>query len=67
MQNKIVLGIDFGSSAVRVLTLELKSGKVLNSVEQVYESGINGVYTSVDDSLLARQNAADYVGSMKKA
>jgi L-ribulokinase len=67
MQNEIVLGIDFGSSAVRVLTLELNSGNVINSVEQVYESGINGVYTSQDDSLLARQNATDYVSSMRKA
>ena len=67
MQNNIVLGIDFGSSAVRVLTLELNSGNVLNSVEQVYEGGKNGVFLSDSDSLLARQSAADYVNSMKKA
>ena len=67
MQNKIVLGIDFGSTAVRVLTLELNSGKVLNSVEHAYEKGINGVFTSDSNSLLARQNAMDYVNSMKKA
>ncbi|MCK5815495.1 MAG: ribulokinase [Flavobacteriaceae bacterium] len=67
MENNIVLGIDFGSSAVRVLTLELSTGNVLNSVEQTYEEGANGVYVSETDSLLARQNAADYVGSMKKA
>lgn len=67
MQNKIVLGIDFGSTAVRVLTLELESGKVLHSVEQAYGKGENGVFTSDSNSLLARQSAADYVQSMKKA
>ncbi len=67
MQNKIVLGIDFGSTAIRVLTLELKSGKVINSVEHAYEKGGNGVFTSDSNSLLARQSAADYVSSMKKA
>ena len=67
MQNKIVLGIDFGSAAVRVLAMELESGKVLNSVEQAYEGGDNGVFISSSDSLLARQSAADYVNSMKRA
>jgi L-ribulokinase len=61
--NKIVLGIDFGSSAVRVLTMELESGKVLNSVEQTYREGENGVLLS-DDALLARQSAIDYIDSM---
>ena len=67
MQNKIVLGIDFGSTAVRILTMELKSGKVLNSIEQAYEEGENGVFLSELNSLLARQSAVDYVSSMKKA
>jgi len=67
MQNKVVLGIDFGSTAVRVLTLELESGKVLHSVEHAYEKGVNGVFTSDSDGLLARQSATDYINSMKKA
>ena len=67
MQNKVVLGIDFGSTAVRILTMELESGKVLNSVEQAYAGGENWVFLSNSDSLLARQSAADYVNSMKKA
>ncbi|MCF6222134.1 MAG: ribulokinase [Flavobacteriaceae bacterium] len=67
MDKKIVLGIDFGSTAVRVLTMDLKSGNVLNSVEQVYKEGLNGVYLSDSNSLLARQSAVDYVSSMKNA
>lgn len=67
MTKKIVLGIDFGSTAVRVITMELESGKVLNSEAQTYEEGNNGVFTSNSDRLLARQSAADYVASMKKA
>jgi len=55
------------STAVRVLTLELNSGKVLHSVEQAYSEGENGVFISNSNSLLARQSAADYVLSMKKA
>lgn len=63
---KIVLGIDFGSSACRVLTMELESGKVLNSVEQAYSEGNGGVLTS-ENVHLARQSAADYVKSMETA
>ncbi len=67
MKTKVVLGIDFGSTAVRVLTMDLESGKVLNSEAQGYEQGVNGVFTSDSDSLLARQSADDYILSMKKA
>lgn len=67
VQNKIVLGIDFGSTAVRILSMELKTGKVLNAVEQAYQQGENGVFLSSSDDLLARQNAADYIDSMRKA
>ncbi|MFT6370900.1 MAG: ribulose kinase, partial [Maribacter sp.] len=66
-QNKIVIGLDFGSTSVRVLTMHLRTGKVLNTVEQTYEEGENGVFLSKDNSLLARQKPADYVISMKKA
>jgi len=67
VKNKIALGIDFGSSAVRVLTLELESGKVLNSVEQAYQQGDDGVFVSDKDSLLARQSPADYLKSLEIA
>ena len=67
MNIKIVLGIDFGSTAVRVLTMDLKSGNVLNSVEQFYKEGLNGIYLLDSNSLLARQSAVDYVSSMKSA
>jgi len=67
MTKKIALGIDFGSSAVRVLSLELESGKVLNSVEQAYQQGENGVFVSDKDSLLARQSPADYLKSLELA
>ncbi len=66
MVTKVVLGIDFGSTAVRVLTLDLESGSVLNSEEQAYQEGENGVYTSDTNSLLGRQSATDYVTSMSK-
>ena len=67
VQNKIVLGIDFGSTAVRILSMQLKTGKVLNAVEKAYGLGENGVFLSSVDNLLARQNATDYVDSMRKA
>lgn len=67
MKNKIALGIDFGSSAVRVLTLELESGKVLNSVEQTYQQGEQGVFVSDKDSLLARQSPENYLKSLELA
>lgn len=67
MYKKIALGIDFGSTAVRVLTLESESGEVIGTVVQNYEQGKNGVFTSDSNSLLARQNPTDYVNSLKKA
>jgi len=67
MQNKIALGIDFGSTSVRILSMELSSGKVLSTIEQTYEQGKNGVFTLESNSLLARQNASDYINSLKKA
>lgn len=65
--NKIVLGLDFGSTSVRVLTMNLTTGKVLNTVEQTYKEGENGVFLSTENSLIARQKPADYVFSMKRA
>jgi L-ribulokinase len=67
MSKKIALGIDFGSSSVRVLTLDIESGKVLNSVDQSYSGGVDGVYVSDSDSLLARQDPADYLKSLETA
>lgn len=66
-ENKTVLGIDFGSTAVRILTMDLKTGEVLNTLEQAYEEGENGVFLSSKNNLIARQKPADYVLSMKKA
>ena len=67
MGKKLSLGIDFGSSSVRVLTLDIETGKVLNSVEQSYSGGVDGVYVSDSDSLLARQSPADYLSSLETA
>ena len=64
---KIVLGLDFGSTSVSVLTMNLTTGKVLNTVEQTYKEGENGVFLSTENSLIARQKPADYVFSMKRA
>ena len=66
-QNKIVLGIDFGSTAVRVLTMDLESGKVLNTTDQAYEEGEHGIFLSLENNLVARQKPSDYIRSMKKA
>ncbi|HDZ06717.1 hypothetical protein LCGC14_0292890 [marine sediment metagenome] len=65
--NKIVLGIDFGSTAVRILSMELKSGKVLNTTDQAYEEGEHGIFLSPENNLVARQKPSDYIRSMKKA
>jgi L-ribulokinase len=67
MKTKTALGIDFGSSSVRILTLEIESGKVLSSVEQAYLEGEGGVYVSKDNNLLARQNPGDYIRSLELA
>lgn len=65
--SSIVLGIDFGSSSVRVLSLNPENGTVISSVEQAYSEGSMGVLTSNDNIHIARQSAADYLASLKSA
>jgi L-ribulokinase len=65
--NKIVLGLDFGSTAVRVLTMDLITGKVINTINQAYGDGTCGIFTSPENDLLARQKPADFIYSMRKA
>ncbi len=65
--NKVTIGIDFGSASVRVLTLELKTGNVLTSVVQPYSKGENGVFLNPQNHNLARQSATDFVHSMEVA
>ncbi|MEP4003259.1 MAG: ribulokinase [Ekhidna sp.] len=64
--NKIVLGLDFGSTAVRVLTMDLITGKVITTIDQAYEEGTFGIFTSPENDLLARQKPTDFICSMRK-
>lgn len=61
------IGIDFGSSAVRVLVLDTASGKDIQSVSVDYNPEIQGVYCDKSDDNVARQDAQDYLNALKKA
>ncbi|MCK5776016.1 MAG: ribulokinase [Bacteroidales bacterium] len=66
LKNRLVLGIDFGSTAVRVLTMAVESGETICTVEQAYEMGVEGVFTSAKKTLIARQSPEDYITSLQK-
>lgn len=61
------LGIDFGTSSVRAIVLDLQTGMEIASASHNYKSGEQGVILSKIDKRLARQNPADYLESMQIA
>jgi len=67
MQNSCSLGIDFGTSSVRAVVLDLQTGDVVAAASSAYKSGEQGVIYSKTNQHLARQNPADYLESMQIA
>jgi len=61
------IGLDFGTSSVRCLILDLDEGLELAAGVEPYPSGEEGVLISQTDPHLARQKPADHFGSLVKA
>lgn len=62
-----VLGLDFGTSAVRALIVDAADGRALGSAAADYAHGMGGVIGAPGDPHLARQHPADYIDSMAAA
>lgn len=61
------IGLDFGTSSVRCLILDLDEGTELAAGVCAYPSGEEGVLISDSDPHLARQKPADHFDSLVKA
>ena len=59
------LGLDFGTNSCRSLIVDLNSGQELASQVVPYPSGQEGVFLDLKDPNIARQEAEDYLFSMR--
>src|SRR5262245_41451815 len=61
------IGIDFGTNSARAIVVSCADGTMIGSAVSDYHSGEHGVLTHPQDPHLARQNPADYIGSLSHA
>ncbi len=61
-----VIGVDFGTNSCRAIVVSCDDGRTVGTSVADYHSGDHGVLTSTDPHL-ARQNPADYIGSLGQA
>jgi L-ribulokinase len=61
------IGIDFGTNSARAIVVSLADGSTVGTGVSDYHSGDHGVLTHPSDPHLARQNPADYIGSLGEA
>ncbi|MBR7103558.1 MAG: ribulokinase [Lentisphaeria bacterium] len=58
------IGLDFGSTAIRALIVDLAGEREVASASTDYPCGTRGVCLKEDDPLLARQNPDAYIAAM---
>jgi len=61
------LGLDFGTNSCRSLIVDLENGQELASQVVPYPSGQDGIFLNPKDPNVARQNAEDYLFSMRES
>lgn len=61
------IGIDFGTNSARAIVVSCVDGSTIGTGVSHYHSGEHGVLTHPSDPHLARQNPADYIGSLGEA
>ncbi len=60
-KRQYTLGLDFGTSSVRALLVDVRNGRELATAVFAYPSGKAGIILDPKDPNLARQNPADYL------
>lgn len=65
MNNKYLIGLDFGSDSVRCLIIDAKNGTSVSSAVAVYPRWAEGMYCSPEENRY-RQHPLDYLESMEK-
>jgi L-ribulokinase len=58
------IGVDFGTNSCRAIVVSCADGTTIGTGVSDYHSGDHGVLTHPSDPHLARQNPADYIGSL---
>ena len=58
---KYTIGLDYGTSSVRALVVDVATGREVGTAVWNYTHGTDGVILSASDPNLARQHPADYV------
>jgi L-ribulokinase len=61
------IGVDFGTNSCRAIVVSCTDGRIVGTGVSDYHSGDQGVLTHPSDPHLARQNPADYIGSLGHA
>jgi len=61
MSGRFSLGLDYGTSSVRALIVDVQDGKTVGEGVSAYRSGSDGVLIDKENPHLARQYPADYV------
>ncbi len=61
------IGVDFGTNSARAIVVSCADGSIVSTGVSDYHSGDHGVLTHPSDPHLARQNPADYIGSLSHA
>jgi L-ribulokinase len=61
------IGVDFGTNSARAIVASCADGSIIGTGVSDYHSGDHGVLTAAGDPHLARQNPADYIGSLGQA
>jgi L-ribulokinase len=61
------IGVDFGTNSCRAIVVSCADGTIVGTGVSEYHSGDHGVLTHPSDPHLARQNPADYIGSLGQA
>jgi len=65
MNNQYAIGLDYGTSSVRALVVDVTNGAEIGTAVWNYEHGTQGVLLSRDPNL-ARQHPADYLTGAEK-
>jgi len=64
MNSAFTIGVDFGTNSARAIVVSCADGSIVGTGVSDYHSGDHGVLTHPADPHLARQNPADYIGSL---
>jgi L-ribulokinase len=67
MSTPFTIGVDFGTNSCRAIVVSCADGSIAGTGVSEYHSGDHGVLTHPSDPHLARQNPADYIGSLGHA